>query len=259
MSSGEGYGDRSAGQPQSESSLELSDPVGLSLSLARVLESAARLQRLVPDAVLVGGSAAGFHARHRDSDDHDHVLSDLDNRFDMVLDALEREPDWVTNRATAGKIVLGELGGIEAGVRQMIRRRPLDVEEVRISDNETVRVPTASETLRIKAFLIVRRNQMRDYLDVAALSAHLGTSTAARTLADIDTYYGDLRGTEQSSADRVSSQLVRQLGNPRPRDQQSIAGISHYKGIRAPWDRWEAVRAQCIALAAHMLDENREE
>lgn len=242
----------------SKDQVEPDDDNDLSPVLATVLESAARLQRIVPDAVLVGGSAAGFHARHRDSYDHDHDLADLEGRFEVVLDALEREPDWLTNRAIAGKVVLGELGGIEAGVRQMIRRRPLDVEDVRIGDDETVRVPTEAEILRIKAFLIVRRNQMRDYLDVAALSADMGTSEAGRVLAEIDEFYADLRGTPESSADRVSSQLVRQLGNPRPKDQQSIRGISQYKGIRAPWDSWQAVRAQCIALAAAMLDDDRE-
>ena len=33
--------------------------------LVRVLESAARLQEVVPDAVLVGGSAAALWASHR--------------------------------------------------------------------------------------------------------------------------------------------------------------------------------------------------
>jgi hypothetical protein len=52
-------------------------------TLADVLESAARLQEVVPDAVLVGGSAAAWHASHRDSFDHDHVLPDLADRFDL--------------------------------------------------------------------------------------------------------------------------------------------------------------------------------
>ena len=38
-----------------------------------VLAAAARLQTLVPDAVLVGGTAAAYHARHRVSFDDDHV------------------------------------------------------------------------------------------------------------------------------------------------------------------------------------------
>ncbi len=57
--------------------------------LVRVLESAARLQVVVPDAVLVGGSAAALWASHRTSFDHDHVLADLNVRFDTVLDAIE--------------------------------------------------------------------------------------------------------------------------------------------------------------------------
>src|ERR1700740_1863383 len=94
--------------------------------LLAVLESAARLQELVPDAVLVGGSAAALYAGHRDSHDHDHDLADLRDRFDVVLEALESEGEWVTNRVTPGKVILGQLGDIEAGVRQMIRTRPLE-------------------------------------------------------------------------------------------------------------------------------------
>jgi hypothetical protein len=33
----------------------------------RVLSTAARLQRILPDAVLVGGSAAALYAKHRQS------------------------------------------------------------------------------------------------------------------------------------------------------------------------------------------------
>lgn len=100
------------------------------MSFDDVLESAARLQRLVPDAVLVGGSAAVLYARHRDSYDHDHVVIDLASRFDVVLEALESDPERVLNRVTPGKIILGSLGDIEAGVRQLMRRQPLEVQLV---------------------------------------------------------------------------------------------------------------------------------
>lgn len=88
-----------------------SDTPGLARpELVRVLESAARLQEVVPDAVLVGGSAAAPWASHRTSFDHDHVLQDLSDRFDAVLEAIEATDGWVTNRVTPGKIILGELG-----------------------------------------------------------------------------------------------------------------------------------------------------
>lgn len=46
-----------------------------------------------------------MYAGHRDSFDHDHVLTDLRDRFDLVLEALESEGDWVTNRVRPGKII----------------------------------------------------------------------------------------------------------------------------------------------------------
>lgn len=44
------------------------------------------------------------------STDHDHVIEDLRDRYDAIMDARAREGDWVLNRTTAGKIILGELG-----------------------------------------------------------------------------------------------------------------------------------------------------
>jgi len=48
----------------------------------------------VPDAVLVGGSAAALWANHGSSQDHDHVLADLTERFDAVLEAIEATDGW---------------------------------------------------------------------------------------------------------------------------------------------------------------------
>jgi hypothetical protein len=221
----------------------------VSPSLAAVLESAARLQQVVPDAVLVGGSAAAWHAGHRDSFDHDHVLPDLTERFDLVLEAIEATDGWVTNRVTPGKIILGELGDIEAGVRQMIRQRPLETEVVTLPSGRTLTVPTLDETLRVKAFLIVRRNQTRDYLDVAALADRMGLDRAARVLASIDVYYQDQRG----EGDGVATQVARQLAEPRPRDARTTRELRRYKRLDARWHDWKAVVAVCGALADRML------
>ncbi len=56
----------------------------------QVLASAAHLQRILPGAVLVGGSASAVYAAHRLSTDADHVLTDLRPRFDQVLTELEQ-------------------------------------------------------------------------------------------------------------------------------------------------------------------------
>lgn len=217
--------------------------------LIRVLESAARLQRLVPDAVLVGGSAAAVYAGHRSSTDHDHVLADLAERFDAVLEAVESTDGWVTNRVTPGKVILGELGGIEAGVRQMIRTRPLETARLVLPSGEALTVPTPDETLRIKAFLIVRRNQTRDYLDVAALSVRYGVEHAAGVLRRIDEYYADQRASE----DGVASQLARQLADPTPRDVSVTRELARYKELAPEWHRWPAVRQACQTVARTMV------
>ena len=237
-----------------EAAVQLDPSVGVPAELLPILESAARLQELVPDSVLVGGSAAAYYAGHRVSYDHDHVLGDLHERFDVVLDALEREPDWVTNRVVPGKIVLGQLGEIEAGVRQLIRKRPLEFEDVALPSGRTVRVPTLEETLRIKAFLIVKRNQVRDYLDVAALSEKIGTEAAARILGHIDEYYAD----ETNNGEPVASQVVRQLANPRPKDHRHLDELPRYKGLAAAWHDWSAVVENNRVVAARMVS-NREE
>jgi hypothetical protein len=221
-----------------------------SAELRAVFESASRLQELVPDAVLVGGSAAALYAAHRDSYDHDHVVSDLRDRFDLVLEALESEGEWVTNRVRPGKLILGRLGDIEAGVRQLIRARPLETTDVPLASGRTLRVPTAEETLRIKAFLIVRRNQTRDYLDVAALADRYGIAAAAAVLARIDDYYADQHGGGQG----VAAQVARQLGDPRPADVSTTRQLGSYRNLAPRWQDWRQVTAACRELAAAMLE-----
>jgi len=226
-------------------------PSGLNRpELLRVLESAARLQKVVPDAVLVGGSAAALWADHRTSYDHDHVLEDLAARFDAVLEAIEATDGWVTNRVTPGKIILGELGDIESGVRQLIRNAPLEVVEVALPSGQTLRVPTPDEILRIKGYLIVRRNQVRDYLDVAALSDRYGISHAADVLGHIDDYYSDQRG---AGAEGVATQLARQLAAPKPADIRTTTQLDRYKGLDARWTNWQNVTDVCRSLAVEMV------
>jgi hypothetical protein len=214
-----------------------------------LLESAAHLQRLVPGAVLVGGAAAILYADHRESTDHDHVVADLADRFEMVLEAVEGDEGWATNRVTPGKVILGNLDGIEAGVRQMIRKLPLEIATVTLPSGAEVTAPTIEETLRIKAFLIVRRNQTRDYLDLAALSDHIGIDRAAKALRQIDDYYGD----QNESEDGVASQLVRQLSDPKPADRSVIDQLSSYRRLRKRWSDWGAVTGILGDVAARMV------
>ena len=213
-----------------------------------VLAAAARLQQLVPDTVLVGGSAAAVHAGHRVSFDDDHVLSDLRNRFDDVLEHLERQDGWVTARLNRPVLILGSLDGIETGIRQLIRTRPLEVEDVD-GPGGPVRVPTLEEMLRIKAWLVLRRNATRDYLDVVALANRLGSEAAAGVVLRLDEYYEDQQG---AGGRRIATQLARQLAEPAPYDLSDV-DLRTYRRLDERWRDWDAVAAACASLAAGML------
>lgn len=224
-------------------------PRGQQEQFDALIASATRLQELVPDAVLVGGTAAILHAGHRYSLDHDHGTPDLHDRFDLILDALEREGEWVTNRTAYGKIILGELGGIETGVRQLIRARPLETELYTLPDGRSLTIPTAAETLRVKAFLIVKRNQVRDYLDVAALAARNGIGPSSAILAAIDDYYSDQAPEEGT----VAAQIAAQLAHPQPKDFRTTTRLADYKGLAARWHDWNQVVTVCRQIADRML------
>jgi hypothetical protein len=212
-----------------------------------VLEKAAQLQALVLGAVMVGGSAAALHAGHRESLDNGHVIADLDKRFDVILGNLEALGDWSLVRAQPGKIILGELGGIETGVRQLLRSRPLETTEVEVRGKRLV-IPTAAEILRVKAWLALSRNQTRDYLDIAALADSIGLDEAAAVLTKIDDYYADLNRRPEA----VASQVARQLADPRPRDAEVTRQLGVYKALDRRWHDWATVTAVLADLAERM-------
>lgn len=222
----------------------------VSATLRQVLESAARLQSVVPDAVLVGGSAAALHAGHRDSFDHDHVLADLVDRYEAVLGAVEATDGWATSvRASKPPFtIMGSLDGIEAGLRQMRRTRPLETVEIAVSAGTVVVAPTEAEALRVKAYLVVQRNVVRDFIDVVALADHIGTDAAVGVLADIDAYYADRSGEPAS----VLTSLVIALADPSPRDVDVINELPRYKGLDPRWHRWSDVVEACRALALRL-------
>jgi len=216
-----------------------------------VLASAARLQEIVPGAVLVGGAAAAMYAGHRESFDHDHVLADLAERYAEVVEAVEATDGWVTSvRASSPPLtLLGSLDGVEAGLRQLRRTRAVEVEEVRVG-TRVLRVPTLPECLRIKAFLVVQRNQVRDYLDTVALADRLGVPDSAAVLADLDAYYRD----RSDGPDAVVTALVQRLSEPNPRDSRVTTQLAAYKGLVARWQQWGTVVDDCAALADAIVE-----
>jgi len=112
-----------------------------------------------------------------------------------------------------------------------------------------VTVPTLAEALRVKAYLVVQRNQVRDYLDVVALADRLGVQDAATVLRHLDEYYLDRSGEDDS----VVTALVQRLAEPNPRDSKVTLQLDRYKGLLPRWQDWGAVTAMCDTLARAVL------
>lgn len=211
-----------------------------------VLSSAARLQSILPDAVLVGGTASAVHAKHRVSRDADHVLTDLRSRFDEVLAELESVAGWKTARVQRPVQILGSLDGIETGVRQLIRDEPLETAVIDFHGDKLT-IPTEAEILRIKGVLILRRNATRDYLDFVALADHVGEDRLVESLRRFDDLY------PQTSGESALQQLQVQLANALPFDLEELE-LAEYKNLDPKWHNWDVVKATCSHLATVIFD-----
>lgn len=213
----------------------------------KLLLAAARLQGLLGEGVLVGGTAAALLARHRFSHDADHVLDDLRGRFDEVLATLEAVAGWETARVQRPVQILGSLDGIETGIRQLIRETPIETVEMTFGEN-TIRIPSPAEILRIKAILILKRNATRDYLDFAAIAEGLGPKKTIEAMSPFDEIY------RQNNGESPLMQLEIQLSNPMPYDLESD-DLSEYRQLAEEWRSWGKVSDTCKQIAVTLFDQ----
>jgi len=211
-----------------------------------VLSAAARLQGMLPEAVLVGGTAAAIHARHRFSRDAYHVLPGLRGRFDDILAQLESVAGWRTARVQRPVQILGSLDGVETGIRQLIRDQPLQTTVVRYGSH-AITVPTKEEILRIKSALILKRNATRDYLDFVALADQLGDESTAKALSILDRLY------PQPNDESALQQLQIQLANPLPYDLEQTR-LAEYKLLAPRGHDWKVVQDACSHWATVIFD-----
>jgi hypothetical protein len=210
----------------------------------RILTAAAHLQALPPDAVLVGGTATAIHAEHRQSTDADHVLTNLNTRFDDVLAQLESVAGRKTARVRRPVQILGSLDGIETGVRQLIRDDPLETEKVSVR-NHLITIPTKAEMLRIKAVLILKRNATRDYIDFVAMHDQLGMKGTLAAMKSFDRLY------PQPNGESPTQQLIVQLSSPVPFDLTKT-DLGEFKKLSPRWQDWSVIRTACADCALQL-------
>ncbi len=176
------------------------------------------------------------------------MLKDLARYYEKALTALESIVGWHTTRRVKGKLILGQIDQIEAGLRNLRRSAPLATTTMTLPDGKEIKLPTVEEMLRIKVFLVIERNATRDYLDVAALSHHLGISKSARAVESMNELYSEFAG---EGGDMLLT-VIMKLSNPDPYDLTDV-DLNEYKGIIPPWNTWRAVEEQCQSLAVALL------
>ena len=215
----------------------------------KLIETAANFQELLTGSVMIGGSAVALHLKHRYSFDADHILFDLEENYEEVLDFLEGRDDWKTARINPPKLILGNFQGVETGIRQLRRNRPLETEQIQI-EGKVLTIPTLPEMIRTKGWMIISRNATRDYIDFAALANHIGIIKTTEVLSNFDNFYSDLiRGSQALPI----VQLIRQLAEPKPGDFDQI-DLSLYKGIQPPFDSWEFIQKICEKISVELGD-----
>jgi RND superfamily putative drug exporter len=132
--------------------------------------------------------------------------------------------------------------------RPTVRRlTPMETTNVLLPTGDRLQIPTGAETLRLKCYLIMCRNNARDYAEFADLVESMETQTAAVVLAGMDRYYCG----ERLRSQWVATQLVRRLADPHPSDDDE-----DWMGPEAESD-WAHVRQRCLSVAVAMLEEAR--
>jgi hypothetical protein len=106
---------------------------------------------------------------------------------------------------------------------------------------------------RIKAWLLVTRNTVRDYLDTAVLFERLGEEGVVAALRPFDEIY------RQSNGASPASEVAERLASAAPLDRAQI-NLNDYRGLQPPWNDWDylvqcgrrwAAVAASVALEGH--------
>ncbi len=207
-----------------------------------VIQQGAELQQRFPseNLVAVGGTAAAIHCGHRFSLDVDCVTPRLKEEFEEFSTQLENWPGWKTNRKNPPVLILGERGHVELGLRQLRRSIPLHT-----TNSRGLVVPTLSETLRVKAFLMAERRATRDYVDFAALAQKAGETRTFAALAFLNLLYPTTKNQTIITRFAESCEAV-------PIDFGAI-DLKNYKGLIAPFDNWAFVSGICNDAGRQML------
>lgn len=212
----------------------------------RVLRSAARVQERVPGAVVCDHTATAMHARHHIPAEVIHCIDTREHHIDAIRTTLEIDREWTTALVQSSKILIGSQNGVQTSIHSFRHSAPMDT-EVRVGTFGSIRLSTAEDTLRMQTHMALKRNTMRDYLDVAAMWDHLGDERGAKAFRHYDGLYST--GTDESTLKRVMTQLA----NPQPNDLDRV-DLTTYPNLDPKWQEWSTIAAICRQAAYTIFD-----
>jgi len=106
-------------------------------------------------------------------------------------------------------------------------------------------IPTLPEMLRVKAFLLSQRRATRDYVDVAALAAALGSPASTEALRYLNLAYP---ATGPQSAISGFAEAC----EAEPADLASV-DLADYKGLKPPFTDAAHVLESCRRLGRSLI------
>lgn len=216
--------------------------------LRMIVKSASKLEHLAPDAISVAdplaftGCGRNGHNVHNG---HAKSLALTSRNGNARATAVHPVTLWRGRLAVAIDALQAQAESNGDGVYQ--RRIPVETTNVQLPSGDRLRVPTGAEALRLKGYLIMSRNNRRDYAEFADMVDTVDPETVALVLAGLDTYYGC-----QPPERKAASQLMRRLADPEPADL-----VEESRAKPAGGADWDNVRQRCLSVAVAMLEEAR--
>jgi hypothetical protein len=213
----------------------------------RLLDTARQVQsRLIfAPTVAVGGTAAAIYAHHRVSLDVDFVAPYLRDKFDDVESALREIPGFTVARLRRPVLILGRVGADEIGIRQLRRREPLDAVEI-----DGLWLPTLSEMIRVKSFVLSDRRAVRDYVDVCALVETAGMDEAVQAMLPYSRLYEALTTSGSLTA-------FAEAAHDDPVDLADV-DLRQWRLLKVEYQDLHRVRSVCERFALEVIKSQAE-
>jgi hypothetical protein len=137
---------------------------------------------------------------------------------------------------------------VKAGIRQLIRSKPLETETFELINGDKLTVPTIDEITRIKAYLCLTREYGRDFIDLIAL--YDKNKNTIETLLGIYTYYD---GKNKIYKKPLATELTMRLSAIK---KENLYFRLNKSDIKVPYNNFDYIDKTAKEISIRMIKEN---